>query len=59
LQEEGSEERPHRTSHTSMPKPSPIHVSAVQNISPTLQLLEDIANVQYEFEALAENQVKF
>jgi hypothetical protein len=41
-----------------MPKPSPIYVTGVQNISPMIQLLEQIAKEQYEIKALADNRVK-
>jgi hypothetical protein len=57
-QEEEGREGQQRTSHTSTPKPPPIYVTGVQNISPILQLLEQIAKEQYEITALADNQVK-
>jgi hypothetical protein len=41
-----------------MPKPPPIYVTGVQNISPMLQLLEQIAKDQYEIKTLADTQVK-
>jgi hypothetical protein len=41
-----------------MPKPPPIYITNVTNISPFIQLLEQIAIQQYEVKALAHNQVK-
>jgi hypothetical protein len=41
-----------------MPKPPPIYVTGVQNISSMIQLLEQIAKEQYEIKALTDNQVK-
>jgi hypothetical protein len=40
-----------------MPNPS-LYVTGIKNISPLLQLLEQIAKEQYEIKALTENQVK-
>jgi hypothetical protein len=39
-----------------MPKPPPIYITDIQNISPLIQLLEQIAQQQYEIKA--GNQVK-
>jgi hypothetical protein len=41
------------------PKPPPIDMTHVKNISPLIQLLEQIAKQQHEIKALADNQVKF
>jgi hypothetical protein len=41
-----------------MPKPPPIYISDVKNISPLIQLLEQIEKQQCEITALTENQVK-
>jgi hypothetical protein len=40
-----------------MPKPPPIYVTELQNISPLTQLLEQTAREQYEVTALADNQI--
>jgi hypothetical protein len=40
------------------PKPPPIYINDVTNISPLIQLLKQIAIQQYEVKALAHNQVK-
>jgi hypothetical protein len=37
-----------------MPKPPPIYITDVKNISPPIQLLEQIAKQQYEIKALAD-----
>jgi hypothetical protein len=36
----------------------PIYITDVKNITPLIQLLEQIAKQQYEIKALADNQVK-
>jgi hypothetical protein len=36
-----------------------MYISDVKNISPLLQLLEQIAKQQYEIKALQDNEVKF
>jgi phosphoenolpyruvate carboxylase len=41
-----------------MPKPPPIYITDVKNISPLIQQLEQIAKQQYEVKALADYQVK-
>jgi hypothetical protein len=41
-----------------MPKPSPKYRTDVKNISPLIQLLEQIAKQQYEIKALADNQFR-
>jgi hypothetical protein len=41
-----------------MPKPPPIYITDVTNISLLMQLLEQTAKQQYEIKALADNQVK-
>jgi hypothetical protein len=40
------------------PKLPPIYITDVKNISPLIQLLEQVAEQQYEIKALADNQVK-
>jgi hypothetical protein len=54
LQEESDGQQ--KTSHSGTPKP-PIYVG-VQNISPMIRLLEQIAKEQYQIKAFADNQVK-
>jgi hypothetical protein len=41
-----------------MPKPPPIYITDVRNISPPIQLLEQTAKQHYEIKALADNLVK-
>jgi hypothetical protein len=41
-----------------MPKPPPIYITDVKNISPLIWLLEQIAKQYYEIKALADNQVE-
>jgi hypothetical protein len=41
-----------------MPNPPPIYVTGVQNISPMIELLEQIAKEQYEIAALTDNHIK-
>jgi hypothetical protein len=41
-----------------MPKLPQIYLTDVKNISPLLQLLEQIAKQQYEIKVLTDNQVK-
>jgi hypothetical protein len=59
LLEEESEDRQQKAGIENMPKPPPIYITHIKNISPLIQLLEQIAIQQYEIEALADNQVKF
>jgi hypothetical protein len=40
-----------------MPKSPPIYITDVKNISPLIQLLEQIAKQQYEIKALADNHL--
>jgi hypothetical protein len=40
------------------PKPPPIYITDVKNISPLIQLLEQISKQHYHIKALAGNQVK-
>jgi hypothetical protein len=44
LLEEESEDQHHRAGPENTPKPPPIHITDVKNISPFIQLLEQIAN---------------
>jgi hypothetical protein len=41
-----------------MSKPPPINITDITNISPLIQLLEQIAKQQYEIKALADTKVK-
>jgi hypothetical protein len=41
-----------------MPKPFPIYIADVKNVSLLIQLLMQTATQQYEVKALAHNQVK-
>jgi hypothetical protein len=56
LEEESEEQQKAGNENTS--KPPPIYISDITNISPFIQLLEQIAIQQYEVKALAHNQVK-
>jgi hypothetical protein len=56
LEEESAERQ--KTGNENKPKPPPIYITDVTNISPLIQLLEQIAFQQYEVKALAHNQVK-
>jgi hypothetical protein len=47
-----------KTSPENIAKPPPIYITDVTNISPLIQLLEQIAVQQYEVKALTHNQVK-
>jgi hypothetical protein len=58
LLEEESEDQQQKARPQNMPKHSPIYITDVQNISPLIQLLGQIAKQQYEIKALAVNQVK-
>jgi hypothetical protein len=58
LLEEESEDYQQKASPENKPKPPPIYINDVTNISPLIQLLEQIALQQYEVTALAHNQVK-
>jgi hypothetical protein len=40
------------------PKPPPIYITDIKNISPLIQLIEQIAKQQNKIEALVDNQVK-
>jgi hypothetical protein len=59
LLEEESEDQQQKAGPENTPQPSPIYTADVTNISPLLQLLEQIAIQQYEAKALAHNLVKF
>jgi hypothetical protein len=50
-----SEDQQHKTSPENMPKPVPIYIIRVKNISPLIQLLEQIEKQQHEIKALAGN----
>jgi hypothetical protein len=41
-----------------MPKPPPIYITDVRNISPLIQLVEKTEKQQYEIKALADSQIK-
>jgi hypothetical protein len=53
---EKSEDQRHKTGPENAPKPSPIYITGVKNISPLIQLLEQIAKQQYKIKALGDNQ---
>jgi hypothetical protein len=57
LQEESKEQQ--KTNHWGTPKSPPISVTGIQNISPMIQLFEQIAEKQYEIKAFEDNQVNF
>jgi hypothetical protein len=58
LVEEESEDQQKKASSENMPKPRPVYITDVKNISPLIQMLEQIAKQQYEIKAPADNQVK-
>jgi hypothetical protein len=58
LLEDESEDQQQTTDPRNTPKPPPIYVSDVTAIPPLVQLLEQIAKLQYEIKALTGNQVK-
>jgi hypothetical protein len=58
LLEEESEDQQQKAGLENTPKPPPIYITDVQNISPLIQLLEQIAKQQYKIKALADFQVK-
>jgi hypothetical protein len=58
LLEEESEDQQQKAGPENKPKPLPIYITDVTNISPLIQLLEQIAKQQYGIKALADNQVK-
>jgi hypothetical protein len=57
LLEEESEDQQKKASTQNMPKPPPIYITDVQNISLLIQLLGQIAKQRYEIKALAVNHV--
>jgi hypothetical protein len=58
LLEEGSEDQQEKDGPENTPKPPPIYITDVKNISTLIQLLEQIATQQYEIKAPADNQVE-
>jgi hypothetical protein len=56
--EEGSQDQQQKAGPENIPNPPPIYITDIKNISPLVQLLEQIAKQQYEIKALADNQVK-
>jgi hypothetical protein len=58
LVEEDTEDQQQKAGPENTPKPPPIYITDVKNISPLIQLLEQIAKQQYEIKALTINQVK-
>jgi hypothetical protein len=58
LLEDESEGQQQTTKPGNTPKPAPIYVSDVTTIPSHIQLLEQIAKLQYEIKALAGNRVK-
>jgi hypothetical protein len=59
LLEEKTEDQQHKAGSGNTPKPPSIYITDVKNISPLIQLSEQIVKQQYEIIALADNQVKF
>jgi hypothetical protein len=59
LLEEESEDKQQKAGPENTPKPPPIYITDVQNISPLIQLLDQMSKQHYEIKALADNQVKF
>jgi hypothetical protein len=55
--EEENEDQQHKTSPVNTPKPPPFYITGIKNISPLIQLLEQIAKQQYRIIALADNKV--
>jgi hypothetical protein len=55
LLEEVSEAQQQKAGLEITPKPPPIYTTEVKNISPFIQLLEQIAKQQYEIKALSHN----
>jgi hypothetical protein len=53
--EEESENQQQKGSPENTPKPPPIYITYVKNISSLIQLLEQIAKQQYVIKALADN----
>jgi hypothetical protein len=58
LLEEESEDQQQKASPENTPKPPPISITDLTNISLLIQLLEQIAKQQKEIKALTGNQVK-
>jgi hypothetical protein len=48
---------PNSAGPENMPQHPPIYITDVKNISPLLQLLEQIAKQQYDIKALADNHL--
>jgi hypothetical protein len=51
-------EEQQKAGNENTPKPPTIYITGVKNISPLIQLLEQISKPKYEIKALADNQVK-
>jgi hypothetical protein len=58
LLEEESEYQQHKAGPDNTPKPPPLYITGVKNISPLIELLQQIAKQQYEIKSLVDNQVK-
>jgi hypothetical protein len=58
LLEEESEDQQQKSGPENVPKPPPIYINDIKNISPLIEVLEQIAKQQYEIKALTDNQVK-
>jgi hypothetical protein len=43
---------------TRLSGPRPIYITGIKNVSPLIQLLEQIAKQQYKIKALADSQIK-
>jgi hypothetical protein len=58
LLEEENEDHEHKACPENTPKPPPIYLTDVKNISPLILLLEKIIKQQYNIKAHTHNQVK-
>jgi hypothetical protein len=58
LLEEESKDQQQKAGPENTPKPPPVYITDIKNVSPLIQLLEQIAKQQYEIKVLTDNQVK-
>jgi hypothetical protein len=56
--EEGSEDQLQKAGPENTPKPPPFYTNDVKNISPLIQLVEQVAKQQYDIKALTHNLVE-
>jgi hypothetical protein len=59
LLEEKSEDQQHKASLETTPKPPPLYITGVKNISPLIQLLEQIAKSNMKLKLLQTISLKF